>query len=118
MGEPRKREGGHRRDNRIRPINARIGTLERRLEHLRKRGDDPNRRAASRNFDMAEVGALEEALRALRRYRAEIEIGKDAVEMLEKLRDVLLLCAPAAGTEHDRDEVLEDVEFFLRELRR
>lgn len=118
MGEPRRREGGHRPEGRIRPIHARIATLERRLEHLRRRGDDPKRRKASRNFDMAEVGALEEALRALRRYRAEIEIGQDAVELVEKLRDVLLACSPAAGAEHDRDEVLEDVEFFLRELRR
>lgn len=118
MGEPRTREGGHRPDNRIRPIHARIGTLERRLEHLRGRGDDPKRRQASRNFDMAEVGALEEALRALRRYRAELEIGTDAVELVEKLRNVLLQCSPAEAVALDREEVLEDVEFFLRELRR
>lgn len=118
MGDPRTREGGHRPDNRIRPIHARIGTLERRLEHLRRRGDDPKRRPASRNFDMAEVGALEEALRALRRYRAEIALGTDAIEMIEKLRDVLLESVPADSVENDRAEVLEDVELFLRELRR
>jgi hypothetical protein len=48
----------------IEGLNGKIGILERRLEHLKRRAEKST--GASRDFDLAEAGALRAALDAMR----------------------------------------------------
>lgn len=107
-------EAADRRSHR--PLLARIRTLERRLDHLRRRAADDRRRRSSRDFDQAEIGALEDAIAALSRYRAEWQLGTSAVELLQKLRTALAL--PEMGPIYLADvvDVLEDVDQLLAEI--
>ena len=73
----------------IRRINARIGLLERRAEHLEARLNDPSRREASRNFDRSEYEALKGAILALRFYTFAQRDESSPVSALQELVDAV-----------------------------
>lgn len=67
-------------------INFRIGTLERRIDHLQKRLIE-GRSGAQQSYDEAEIGALQAAISALRYHRASLEAETDPVLVLSELLD-------------------------------
>lgn len=103
-----------------RPLSARIAVLERRLEHLRSRGLDPDRRNASRSYDMAEAAALEDAVEALQRYRAEYQLGTTALDLLRRLRTETARAARegncGCNTDADVISANEDTDMLLAEM--
>lgn len=74
---------------RIERVNAKIGTLERRIEWLRSRlssgSEQRNERQAA--FDRAEVEALEAACSVLRYHRQALNVETDPVLALAELHD-------------------------------
>lgn len=89
---------------RIERVNAKIGTLERRIEWLRQRlaaGDRPERQ---QTFDRVEVEALEAACAALRYHRQALDADTDPVLALAELNDALeaLWESPDASSLHGK----------------
>lgn len=73
---------------RIERVNAKIGSLERRLAHLEDRvrmGDKPRQRS----FDEAEAEALRAGIAALRYHRAALDAETDPVLALSELVDTV-----------------------------
>jgi len=104
-----------RRRQRQRPLSARIAALERRSEHLRQRVKDKRFDGSpSRNFDLAELAALEDAIPVMRRYRAEWQTETDALALIRDLR-VLLGQATWEKT-HQNQDLLEIADDFLAEV--
>lgn len=103
---------------RRRPLITRIATLERRRQHLRDRAKDPKRRQASIDFDLAEAGALDDAITALRRYMAEQALGTTAIELLQRARAAVEASGktwPAVFP--DSSELLETIDALLLEVK-
>lgn len=66
--------------------NAKIGVLERRLDHLQRRlREDGYRSAASAEFDRTEAEALRAGIRALRFHASRLQPDSDPVVALDKL---------------------------------
>lgn len=67
-------------------VNAKIGTLERRMQHLQRRLDaDDYRSSNAAEFDRTEVEALRAAIRALRFHAARLAPETDPVVALQRL---------------------------------
>lgn len=66
-------------------LSARIACLERRLERLTQKIERGEGSERALSFDREEAAALVWALRALRRYRAELEGEDDPVLALSEL---------------------------------
>ena len=92
----------------IQSVNAKIGALERRLEWVESRANDPTRKQATRDWDREEARALRAGLDALRFYRQEAD---DEARALDLCRDLV-----AALDEHSDGDVLVQVIARLREL--
>lgn len=73
----------------LRRLNAKIGILERRVEHLRGRIDDPSRRDSSKDFDRSECAALEAAVQALRYHSLSLDPATNPALVLQELVDSL-----------------------------
>ena len=80
----RRRQPRHRGPS-IERLNARIATLERRLDHLYERINDERRSESQKSWDRSEAAALEAALRALRFHRAAADEHTDPVAALAAL---------------------------------
>jgi len=62
----------------IKNVNARIGFLERKTEHLTRKIEQRRGSDRSLSFDQEELSAVEAGIKALRRFRAEDDGTIDA----------------------------------------
>ena len=102
---------------RIERVNAKIGTLERRIEWLRSRLAEANRgdrNDRQQTFDRAEVEALEAACAALRYHRQALDAETDPVLALSELLDATT--SELAGWE-DTERLAEAVRRGQRVLK-
>lgn len=90
----------------IRRVHAKIGVLERRMMHLEERLREPHRRASSIDFDKAEIGALRDAIRALRLVGLVQDAELDPVLVIDELCAVIT----EGGGEGRRSAALDRAE--------
>lgn len=70
----------------IERLNAKIGTLERRIDHLASRLEAGTyRSSASADFDRVELAALRDAVRCMRYHRACLEADTDPRQAITRL---------------------------------
>lgn len=102
----------------IENLNAKIGTLERRLDYLQRRAasHDPNRKDTTREYDAQEASALRAALAALRYHRSSLGEEDVASVVLAEVIDALEERA-AARTPAEREASTARVEDVRRRAR-
>jgi hypothetical protein len=87
----------------IKNVSARIGFLERRIEHLQRRVEERGGSDRAIGFDREEISALSAGLKALRIHRAQIEELDDPVLALEELAEALVAEHGATLGQRTRD---------------
>lgn len=103
---------------RIERASAKIATLERRIDWLRRRIEERDRNERQVSFDLAEVDALEAGCAALRYHRAALDASTDPVLALSELLDATE-AAQGTGSIHDLqrfEEARVRARRVLREL--
>lgn len=84
---------------RIERVSAKVATLERRIDWLRRRIGERDRNERQVSFDVAEVDALEAGIVALRYHRAALDADTDPVLALAELLDATEV-AQGSGSVH------------------
>lgn len=98
-------------------LNGKIGVLERRRDHLRRKLDrNGYGDTASADFDRAEIGALNAALRAMRFHAASLRPDLDPVVHLSRVVDALDAAVEYHGYDMDSEEG-DELERRLRDAR-